>query len=208
MEDCCPICLENYSNNPKKKEDIKKTLSCGHTLHYKCFRGLIFRGKNFFIECPLCRVINGNIDKPYSNPEDNLRVLCSHKVGNVRCLCKTKENRVCKRKSTLFNYGMCYQHHTNVLPKEKYELMVDFLYLILLQRNDWFLKIHLFDIGKKLIIHKDIKKLEDIMYYFYKYINIKKLGGITDYYDLYDHYDLKRPPLSWVNYCYKKVVII
>ena len=24
----------------------------------------------------------------------------------------------------------------------------------------------------------------------------------------YDHYDLKRPPLSWINYCYKKVVII
>mgnify|MGYP003979386685 FL=1 len=208
--DCCSICLDPFKNEDslKKKEDITYILSCGHKLHYKCFRGLIYRGNNFFIECPLCRCINDSIKKPFDNPEDNLRVLCSHKVGNVRCLCTTKNGRICKRKSRLFNYGRCYQHHKNIITKDKYKLLEDCIYFILMQRNNWFIKIHLFDICKKLIIHKKVETLGDVMFYFYKYITVKNLRGINDYYDLYDYYDLQRPSILWVNYCFKNVNII
>ena len=71
MDETCPICLDDFNKN-QCKEDIIKTLSCGHKIHFKCFRDLCFRGLNFFIECPLCREINYNIEKPYKDPKDNL----------------------------------------------------------------------------------------------------------------------------------------
>jgi hypothetical protein len=209
MCDQCPVCLEDFNNhNIKYKEDIKKTLSCGHSLHFKCYRGLVYRGLNFFIECPLCRQINDNIEKPYKISEDNLRIFYSKESTTKRCACNNKNGKKCKNKASLFNYGMCYQHHKNILPKEKYPLMEKYIYLIMCQRNNWFSKIHLFDIGKKIIIHKNVENIEEIMFYFYKYINLNGLKSIQDYYRMYDYYELERPKLPWINYCFKNHIML
>jgi len=210
MNTTCPVCLDELVDvkNILYKEDIVKTLSCGHGIHFKCYRSIFNRGLNFFIECPLCRQINDNIDKPYENPKDNLWIFYLKDTTNIRCKCSTKKGLRCKNKAALFNYGVCYQHHKNILPKEKYELMVKYIYLILCQRNNWFSKIHLFDIGKKIIINKDVIELEDIMYYFYKYINLTGIKSIQDYYKMYDYYELPRPQLPWVNYCFKNHILI
>lgn len=208
MCDQCPVCLDDLSLFYKSKEDIKKTLSCGHSLHFKCYRELVFRGLNFFIECPLCRQINDNIEKPFKIPEDNLKIFYSKESTTKRCACSNKNGKKCKNKASLFNYGMCYQHHKNILPKEKYPLMEKYIYLIMCQRNNWFSKIHLFDIGKKIIIHKNVGNIEEIMFYFYKYINLNGLKSIQDYYRMYDYYELERPKLPWINYCFKNHIML
>ena len=201
--DKCSICLEDlcYSNN--NKENIIYTLSCGHKLHFKCYREIFYRELNIFIKCPMCREINYNINKPFNDNLSNLQIFTSHKFLNQRCKCKTKNGLRCKNKSTLFNYGMCYQHNKEILPKDKYDLMLKYIYLILSQRNNWFSKIHLFDIGKKLIIKNNLDEIEEIMFYFYKFINLNGIKSIQDYYSMYDFYELKRPQLPWVNHCYK-----
>ena len=55
MNTCC-ICLEEL-----KDEHIIKTLTCNHKLHFNCFKKLVYRNRNFYIKCPLCREIFVNI---------------------------------------------------------------------------------------------------------------------------------------------------
>ena len=86
--------------------------------------------------------------------------------------------------------------------------MEKYIYLIMCQRNNWFSKIHLFDIGKKIIIHKNVETIEEIMFYFYKYINLSGIKSIQDYYRMYDYYELERPKLPWINYCLKNHIMI
>ena len=136
MDNICSICL-----NPLERDHVKKTLSCGHEFHYRCFINIVYREKNIFIQCPLCRRVNEDTSKPFNNPEKNLRILCSRKVGKVRCVCRTKKGTVCKRKAKLFNYGMCYQHNPNVLKKELYPLMDKYTHFILCQRYTFFLSL-------------------------------------------------------------------
>ena len=95
VKDICCICLDEMN-----EDQYHKKLSCGHMLHFKCFKGLVFR-RNLFISCPICRDVNTNIDKPSDDPETNIRLLCSSRVGKVRCLCRTKRGTICKRKSKL-----------------------------------------------------------------------------------------------------------
>ena len=40
MCDTCPVCLDVFDDNKKFKEDNIKTLSCGHKLHFRCYRDL------------------------------------------------------------------------------------------------------------------------------------------------------------------------
>ena len=51
--DTCSICLEEI----KDKHIIKK-LSCNHTIHFLCFKKMVYHNNNFYINCPLCRKIN------------------------------------------------------------------------------------------------------------------------------------------------------
>ena len=111
MEDCS-ICLCEI-----EKDHVIKKLSCGHIFHHRCFIDMVFRNKNMFIPCPLCREINTNIDKPLKTAEDNIRLLCSPKVGKVRCICNLKNGNRCKNKPVLMNYGKCYSHSKNILKK-------------------------------------------------------------------------------------------
>ena len=205
MDDTCPICLNDIQDN-----HIYKQLSCGHKLHYRCYLKMVYSGKNYFINCPLCREINLDISRPTNDVEKNLRLFFSQGVGKVRCLAKTKQGKVCKRKSCLMNYGFCHQHNKNVLKKEMYPLMERYMNFILCQRNNWLSKIYLFDIGKKLIIRywTEDTQTEDILAYFYKYLTVKNINFIKNYNEMYEYYGLETPYNGWVNYCLKKYVLI
>lgn len=204
FNDVCCVCLDEMND-----KQYHKVLSCGHKLHFQCFKKMIFR-KNMYIPCPICREKNTDTSKPTDDPFTNIRLLCSPKVGNVRCLCKTKKGTVCKRKSKLLNYGFCHQHHPDVLKVSMYPLMETYMYLILLQRNSWITKVKLFDIGKQIIIHhcNETSKLQDLLSYFYQYMSIKDVFQIRDYDGMYDYYQLKKPNLNWLNYCQEKYVFI
>lgn len=195
MSDICSICLENF-----EEDHIIKTLSCNHKLHYRCYISIVFR-ENIFIQCPICRTRNTNVEKPKVSPKRNIELLCSQGVGKINCSCKTKKGHECKNKSRLLNYGMCHNHNTNILKKDKYPLMESYMYLILSQRNSWNAKIQLFDIGKKLIIKFNMNSLEDIMMRFYEYFSISDTRIIKDYNELYDYFDIEKPNENWLNYC-------
>ena len=201
----CSICLDDI-----KVKHVSKYLSCGHEFHYTCIKKLIFHKSNFFFPCPICREINHNVDKPYNDPELNIKFLCSPKVGKVRCLCKTKRGRVCKRKSKLLNYGYCYQHHPDYLEEGRYQLMEQYMYMILYQRNSWLSKLYLIDIGKKIIIHKlnYNSTMDEVMYYFYRYMNVNNLRFIENYINMYDYLTLEKPDKRWIKYCCENHTII
>lgn len=202
--DVCCVCLDIMN-----EKQYHKKLSCGHTIHFQCFRKMVFR-KNIYIACPICRVKNTDICKPSNDPYTNIRLLCSSKVGNTRCLCKTKRGTVCKRKSKLLNYGFCHQHNPNVLKESMYPLMETYMYLILLQRNSWETKLKLFDIGKQIIINycDESSQLQDLLSYFYQYMTIKDVYQIRDYDGMYEYYKLKKPNSSWLKFCQEKYIII
>ncbi len=201
MLDICSICIKDIKEN-----ETKKVLSCNHVFHYKCFIKVVYHNKNFFIHCPLCRRMNDNVSKPFTEPIDNIKILCSK--NNSRCKCMTKNNRRCKRKSVLLNYGYCQQHNTSVLKKEYYPLMERYLYYILIQRNTFPNKLQLFDIGKKLIMKfcNENTSIEELFSYFYKYFSFKNISYIKDYDDLYEFYDLEIPPLDWITDCLNNVI--
>lgn len=203
--DVCSICL-----NEIEDDHIEKKLTCGHTFHYRCFMNIIHHSKNIFIECPLCRIKNEDISKPFNDPERNLRLICARKVGKVRCICKTKNGTICKRKSKLFNYGMCHQHNPNVLKKIHYPLMEKYIDFILCQRYTFVNRLFTIDIGKKLILKYCDKDsgLQDILYFWLKYISLKNVNYIEDYNDVYDFYDLEKPSKGWSEYCIQRHQIV
>ena len=205
MNNTCSICL-----NPLEKDHVKKKLTCGHEFHFRCFLSIVYREKNVFIQCPLCRQFNEDTSKPFNDPEKNLRILCSRKVGKVRCICRTKQGTVCKRKAKLLNYGMCYQHNSIFLKNELYPLMEKYIYFILCQRYTFISRLYAIDIGKQLIIKhsKEATNIEDILTLWLKYISIKGTKGIQDYEDIYEYYELIKPPKEWIEYCEKKCLII
>tara|TARA_B100000575_G_C23113222_1_gene643251 strand:- start:450 stop:1064 length:615 start_codon:yes stop_codon:yes gene_type:complete len=201
----CSVCLDEIENN-----HVIKTLTCGHKFHYRCFLRLAYRSPNFFIDCPLCRKPNEDVTKPFHDPERNIRILCSGKVGKVRCICRTKKGTVCKRKGKLLNYGMCYQHSPNILKKEFYPLMEKYLYFIMCQRYNMRSRLYSIDLGKKLIMkYADSKtQIEDILIYWLKYITINKETNIKDYNNVYDYYGLEKPDELWINHCSKNYILI
>ena len=203
-DEICSICHDIL---PKKSYRI---LPCSHKFHYSCIKKLIFHKSNFFIPCPICREINYNVDKPTKDPEFNIKFLCSPKVGKVRCLCQTKNGKVCKRKSKLLNYGYCYQHNKDYLKEEKYSIMEKYIYLILYQKNSWLTKLYLIDLGKKIIIHNLHKdsSVDEILYYFYRYINIFNVRYIENYKEMYGYYGFELPNKSWIKYCLEKHILI
>ena len=105
----CSICLSSLVNRKTYK------LSCGHEFHLKCYQDCVFANNcNIFIKCPLCRELNINIEKPYDNIYDNLKIW----TRLNRCKCKTKSGLRCKKRAILFNNGMC-AFHQKPLSKKK-----------------------------------------------------------------------------------------
>jgi len=208
--DTCPICLDEIKEN----HNIK-ILSCDHKFHFCCFKKMVYRHNNFYIDCPLCRKMNINIDKPFKNcHKKNILILCHGRVGKIRCLCKNKNGLRCKNKSILMNYGRCHTHHKEILKQEYYRLYSDYLYYILCSNYNWISIIFLIDVGKKIIMKylKEDNQVVDILQYYYRYLNDKNnkrdntsrfcMNGI------YSYYGLEQVPKNWINYCVNKNVII
>jgi len=211
MNTICPICFNEIKNDNsestfRKKEKIKKELTCGHYLHFCCYRKLVYHKSNFFIKCPLCRIQNFNIIKPYQNDIDNLSILCSL---NKRCNHTTKKRLKCKNNSKLLNYGYCHIHNKDFLLEKKYNLMNKFIYLILCQRNNIFVRLQLIDLGKKIIINysNDNDDIDNVMYYFYKFLNVKNYIKINDYSEMYDFYHFQKPEPKWLRDCIKHSIL-
>ena len=204
--DICSICLEDID-----KYHIKE-LSCGHKIHYKCFLNISIR-KNFFIECPLCRRINTNIERPYTESKKNLIEFISNKnkKGIKRCNCKTKGGRRCKNKAKIMNYGMCHIHNKDYLDEKLYPLMEIYLNLILLQRGGIQTKILLFDMGKKIIMKycDENSTVADIFSKYYEFYSIELNSGETvvkEYDRFYDYYKIKIPEKLWMEECIKHFI--
>jgi len=200
----CSICLETI------KEKDKFKLSCNHNFHKDCYRKCVFSNNlNIFIDCPLCREFNYNNEKLSSNNLENLHFFCY----KGRCCHLTKEGKRCKNKSNILNYGFCYTHNKEVLPKDKYELMVDFIHWILEGNNKRETKLSMIDVGKKILIQNPkIKKIQEILFYFYKFYHYFKrenevTNSIINKKEMYRYYELELPPGDWHNKCLEKKII-
>jgi hypothetical protein len=205
----CSICLEEI-----KKGHIVKKLSCGHNYHFCCYKNLVYKHGNLYVNCPLCREMNINIDKPFDNDHKrNILMMCHGGVGKLRCLCNTKNGRRCKNKSYLMNYGKCYSHNKDIIKEEYFELYSNYMYHVLCSNYDWQTIIYLIDVGKKVMLkylNKD-SSVTDILQYFYRYLNDKEYrkNNKTHYMNgIYAYYDLKKVPRTWLDYCVNKNVII
>jgi len=192
----CSICLDTIND----KDEYN--LSCNHLFHKKCYLTLIINHDfNIFINCPLCRDINIKNNKIYDLSYDNINFFCPIQ----RCSHKTKKGNRCKNKSYLLNYGYCYQHNKEVLPREKYDLLCDYIYWLLEPNNTFRTKIYMIDIAKKLCIkYPEIKTIQQIQHYFYRfYHHNKKEKTVMNNY-IYDFYHLKYPPGEWITTCITK----
>lgn len=201
MNENCSICLEDID-----KYHIKE-LSCGHKIHFQCFIKIAMR-KNFFIECPLCRQVNKNIEKPQIDSKKYLLEIISNKnkKGIQRCRCKTKDGKRCKNKSRVINYGMCHIHNKDYLDEKLYPLMCSYLNIILLQRGGINTKVMLFDMGKKLIIKycDENSTVADIFSKYYEFYSIELNNGgtiVREYEKFYDYYKIKEPDKIWMDEC-------
>jgi hypothetical protein len=204
----CSICLEKINT----KDEYK--LTCNHSFHKKCYRACVFSNNlNIFIDCPLCRGFNYNNDKLSCNSLENLRFFCY----SGRCCHETKEGNRCKNKSIILNYGYCYSHNKEILPKDKYELMVDFIYWMLEGNNKCETKLTMIDITKKLLIQNpNMMKLNEILTYFYRFYHYYKHEGNLQGQDnsplirrqeMYRYYDLELVEDGWHNRCLDKKII-
>ncbi len=204
--DTCPICLEEI-----QPDHIVKNLSCNHKFHFCCFKKMVYHNGNFFINCPVCRSMNSNIEFPLKDDfKRNILLMCNGGVGNLLCSCVNKNGKKCKKKSHLFNYGKCHLHHREILPKEKYELFAKYFYHILCTNYQWISILYLLDFGKKVIIHFDVNGVEEILFYLYKYIHKKSTQQGQGYYmnQIFNYYGFKEPPQKWLDYCNTKKTII
>ena len=197
----CSICIERL----KCKKSIY-TLSCGHKFHYDCYMKCVFNNHmNIFINCPLCREMNFTNKRLYNDPLPNIKLL----NPTHRCICKTKEGKRCRNRSHILNYGLCYIHHKDILSKDKYNVMCNFIYWLLETKTPPRTKISMVDIAKKLCNrHPEINDIQDILYYFYRFYYYNQKVEIVDKYKMYEYYELDRPNEDWFDKCLEKNIII
>ena len=199
----CSICLCKIN----KKQNIF-ILSCNHKLHYSCFLKYSFQNDHIFINCPLCREMNTNILSLNKNPEYHLRELLLHTNKKRCCAINNINGKRCKKNASLMNYGYCNIHHSisGILPKEKYILMNKYIHYILMTGCKFYSKIHFIDLTKKLLIkYPEINTLEDILSYGFRYkYHISKTfqdDEIINRDEIYNYYNLIKPPSLWIKKC-------
>jgi len=204
----CSICLDVIED-----KQVTYTLSCGHEFHFTCFKNYVLKTSHcFFIDCPLCRQLNVTLELPFpDNYQRNIQVLCSSNVGKVRCPMTTLHGLKCKKKSHLFNYGLCTFHNKEILPKDKYEPLCRYIYHLLQCSNrTWETKVYLVDFAKKILIKysDDVNTLEDIYRYLFVYIADATKNKVDNCYKdksiLFNYYDLELPPDKWTDFCIDK----
>lgn len=193
MNTQCSICLSVI----KPIDEYK--LSCNHTFHKKCFYRCVYSNNmNIFIKCPLCREMN------FNNTINSLQNI----IQTTRCICKTKNGKRCKNKSYILNYGMCYNHHKNVLPKQKYDIMKSLIKWLIETPTSYKTKISIIDICKQLCIkYSHINNLEDLLHYIYRF-HAYSNERIVNKQLMYEYYDLNKPEDDWVQKCYDNKIII
>lgn len=200
----CSICLE--------KLDGKKTiftLSCNHQLHYECFLRYSYKNNHMFIDCPLCREMNYNIKPAIKEPEQNLKELCFH---GKRCRHKTKNGTRCKKPPSLLNCGYCSVHNKDILNKDNYDIMNQYIFYILQTHSLWYTKIHMVDFIKKIIIkNPHIKNIEELLAFSTRYKYYLKKNDlrhdIVPVLGIYKYYDLDSPDEDWVKRCVEDKII-
>ena len=210
--ECC-ICLSNITD-----KQVQYKLSCDHVIHFKCFKDYIYKTTgHIFIKCPLCREMNVNNSKPFTDPLSNIKILCQNNLSKKRCKHILKNGIRCKKSANILNYGCCELHSPSkeILSKDKYNLMCDYLYYLLLTSNDWRTKINMIDMSKKIICQwpTKINKIDDIHYYFTRFFNYNLNNKQNnDYYvnplNFYKYYNLESPPSEWVQKCVEERCII
>lgn len=209
MNTCC-ICLEEL-----KDEHIIKTLTCNHKLHFNCFKKLVYRNRNFYIKCPLCREYNINIDRPLNNNnyKENILLMLHQGIRTNKCVCKTKKGLQCKNKPIMLNYGMCKTHNKDILDKKYYRLYCDYIYHIFSLNYDFKSILYLLDIGKKIITKyfngTDEEQVHQVLEYYYRFL-ITWNKNREKYYmiNIYECYELDKPSKKWLDYCIDKNIII
>jgi len=160
---------------------------------------------NIFIKCPLCREINTKNTKLYDDPLKNIKLLNPQQ----RCCHTTKMGKRCKNKSHILNYGSCYIHNKDVLPKDKYELICEFLYWLIDASNQTKTKLSMIDISKKLFIkYPEIKTIPEILHYFYQFYHCNDKEALVDKNKMYEYYDLEIPSEDWISKCLMNNIII
>ena len=191
----CSICLDIMD------ESNIFTLSCNHKIHYQCFINFFMKTKgNIFVNCPLCREMNYNNEKPSSDIKKNIEKY-SIKLG--RCSAKTKDGKRCKKKCLLMNNELCNIHNKDILKSENYGFISDVLYYLIESCNSVKTKIVMLDFAKKMINIDNtitIPKLQSYLFRYYNYNNSEKISSING---LYEYYNLKAPPHIWINKCIK-----
>ena len=78
--------------------------------------------------------------------------------------------------------------------------------MILAQRNSWYSKIFLIDLGKKVILKycNEISSIDEILLKYYEFFSIVLKDGnifIKDYNKLYEYYNIDLPDKDWLKKC-------
>lgn len=181
--ECC-ICLNKLNGKKKFK------LSCDHEIHLNCYLSLVYaNGMNIFFKCPLCREVN---DKNlYKTEYHDLKCI----INCGRCICTTKSGRRCKNKALLLNNGMCNIHNKYILPKEKYDLMCNYILWLFETAGTFRTKYLMIDIAKRICIKYNVESIHEICHYFYYFWHkYDRLAILTHKEKLYEFIDIELPP--------------
>jgi hypothetical protein len=201
--DVCSICLE-----PLLDTHLLKTLSCGHTFHYQCFCRLSYSKASFFMNCPLCRVKNFNVDYPSPDAKFNLLSLCSPNLEKQTCSCLKKNGKPCQNKTHLFNYGFCHNHYQPALKKKHMKPFLNYIRYIFTSNNKGFkTKLYMLDMAKQLIIKHDIQNVDEILLIFHCYFEKTNYQKDRSYIRFYKEHGLKEPLQQWVDFCCEKKLL-
>ena len=72
-----------------------------------------------------------------------------------------------------------------------------------------FFKLHVIRAFKLIIKYADEKtEVSDILFYWLKYLSIKNISFITNHHEMYEYYELEKPPNGWIDYCCTRYVIV
>ena len=203
----CSICLNTMDN----KDNIF-ILSCNHKFHYKCFLKYSYQIGHLYIDCPLCRDMNFNIQLPILDSESNLKNLLFHNRRKRCCAINKTNGKRCKKNSILMNYDYCNIHHSDILPKNKYHIINSYIFFKLIIKCSWYSKIIFIDLARKLLIqYPEINSFQELLSYSFRYkfylFKLNLNNTMIHKYDIFKYYNLKEPSLDWLNKCHRDKTI-
>jgi hypothetical protein len=207
QDNICPICYETMN----EKNSLHLSCNKNHRFHTLCIRNYMLYNLDFFIQCPCCREMNTrNLFNDADTTTILIRYLTEHnKLG--RCRHTTRQGTRCKHSMKLLNYGYCHIHNKEYLPKEKYDIIKEYMTIIFLNRGSFGHRLISLDCAKKLLIkYKDINTLGELYHLFIQFYRDTSLipGSIIDKSKFYEYHDIELPPVEWTNECKEKRLFI